>query len=139
MDYSDPDRDLMLFVTVMVLIALVGAAAYGVIWMVRSSLNETRYRARREREREDRQYDAHLANAALENDLLDWGVPRGDLMTHRSVYTDYNGAEHVEYDLPREQFVQQIKQAARLHRDVVERMGGGQHHLPPAQRGEEET
>lgn len=126
MDYSYPERELYLFLTVLALIVAVGALVYMVVWMVRSSVEMSRWRAKRERESEQLRYDARKADAALVNDMLDWGIPYDDVMTHRSVYTDHRGIDTFVYSLPHDQLVECFQQAARIHSRVVGSFGGGQ-------------
>ena len=130
MGYSDPDRDFYLFITALALIGAVAALVYMVVWMIRSSLEMSRWRAERERETEQLRYDAQKADAALINDMLDWGIPYDDVIAHRSAYTDHKGIDTFVYNIPHDQLVECFQQAARIHSHVVGSFGG--RHPAPA-------
>ncbi|MBS1691191.1 MAG: hypothetical protein JST91_03015 [Actinobacteria bacterium] len=119
----DPDTELTLFLAVVAMAVLVCAAVYLVVWMVRGSLDEARYKARRNREREERTILAMEADCELQNDLLDLGFTRHDLREHRTVHEDYDGVEQADYELPPDQFAEQVKRAAQVHSRVVEAFG----------------
>ncbi|MEN4464803.1 hypothetical protein VXE65_22565 [Mycolicibacterium conceptionense] len=126
MDYSDPDRDFYLFITAMAFIGAVGVLVYMVVWMIRSSVDSSRRRSERERETEQLRYEANKAEAALVNDMLDWGIPYDDVIAHRSVYTDHKGIDTFVYSLPHDQLVECFQQAARIHSNVIGSFGGRQ-------------
>lgn len=124
MDYSDPDRDFFLFISAVTLIGAVGALVYIVAWMIRSSVETSRWRAEQEREIEQLRHEAKKADAALINDMLDWGIPYDDVIAHRSVYTNHKGIDTFEYNLPHDQLVERFQEAARIHSHVVGSFGG---------------
>ncbi|MEX3646621.1 hypothetical protein [Mycolicibacterium porcinum] len=124
MGYSDPDRDFYLLITAMAFIGGVGVLVYMVVWMIRSSVDTARWRADRERETEQLRYEAKKADAALVNDMLDWGIPYDDVIAHRSVYTDHKGIDTFVYSLPHDQLVERFQQAAWIHSHVIGSFGG---------------
>lgn len=119
----DPDREFALFIAAVVMAALICGAVYLVVWMVRGSLEEARYKARRNYEREQRTMQAIEADNALQNDLLDMGFERHELREHRTVHVDYDGVEHADYELPLDQFVEQVQRATQAHSRVIEAFG----------------
>lgn len=125
MEY-DTDQELMLLLAVAAVLALACAAVYLIIWMIRENLEANRYRARENREREDRKYLARRADIELQHDLLDLGIDRHDLIKHRTTYKDHEGVEHATYKLPRDQFAKQIQQSAQLHSRVIQALGSRQ-------------
>lgn len=125
MEY-DTDQELMLLLAVAAILALACAAVYLIIWMIRENLEANRYRARENREREDRRFLARRADIELQHDLLDLGIDRQDLIEHRTTHKDHEGIEHATYKLPRDQFAQQVQQSAQLHSRVIQALGSRQ-------------
>lgn len=121
---SDADQDTLAAVVFIALFCVLVGGLYWITELVRGYLHMRRDEARRQREIEDQKLQAEQAEFDLQNDLLDIGVKRGDLMTYRTVHTDYHGVEHIQFDLPTTEFIEQVQRAVQVHRRMVGAFGG---------------